>query len=136
MGKGGATRKLILDGLDFELSSDNDMNFTIGGFTVTEYQETTGKPFFLSDKISGALKGAEGRMSHVDGTLDNFNAILKKCAEVGPVSALWIPADGAKYTASGGAMIVVTGAADGMMTTREGKLSFDVIPANGYWTRM
>ena len=135
MGKGGATRKLVLDGLEFELSSDNDKNFTIGGFTITEYQQTTGKPFFLTDKIAGALKGVEARLSHADGTLDNFNAIIKKCAEGTAVSALWEPADKAKYTAAGGAMVVVPGAADGMLTTREGKLSFDIVPIDGRWIR-
>jgi len=135
MGKGGATRKLILGGLEWELSSDNDKNFTIGGVYMTEYQETTGKPFFLIDKISGNLKGVEGRLSHQDGTLQNFNDLLEQCANGEPVSAMWIPADNAKYTAAGGANLIVSGAGDGMLTTREGKVTFDVIPVDGKWIK-
>lgn len=136
MGKGGAIKKLVLDGLERELSSDNDANMTIGGVVITEYQETTGKPFFLVDKISGNLKGLEARVSHTDGTFTNFNTAVKKCAEGNSgVSALVTMADGAKYTAAGGANIIVSGAGDGMATTREGKLSFDLIPIAGEWLR-
>ena len=56
MSVGGAIKKLIIGGLNYPLSSDNDANFTKGGTYLTEAQETTGGPFFLSDKISGSLK--------------------------------------------------------------------------------
>lgn len=136
MGKGGAIQKFIGNGLEWELSSDNDANITIGGRVITEYQETTGAPYFLVDKIAGNLKGLEARVSHQDGSFDNFNAMLQKCAEENNgVSCLVIMADGSKYTAKGGANIVVTAAGDGMLTTREGKLAFDAIPIGGEWIR-
>lgn len=133
---GGALRKLVLGGLEWPLSSDNDPNFTIGGRVITEKQDTTGDPYFLTDKITGTLSGLEARVAHADGSLDNFNELLEKCARNEPVSALVELADGAKYTAKGGAMIVVSGAADGMITIREGKLSFDAVPSKGVWTRI
>ena len=74
-------------------------------------------------------------MSHADGTLQNFNDLLEICGNGGSVSAMYIPADNAKYTAAGGVKIIVSNAGDGMMTTREGKLTFDVIPVNGKWVK-
>lgn len=133
MGKGGALQKVILDGLEWEHSSDNDANVTIGGRYITEMQETTGKPFALVDKISGSAKGLEARVAIKDGTLINFDTMLKKSAEGEGVSAKIIFADGGSFTASGGAHVVVSGAADGMATTREGKLEYDIHPVNGEW---
>lgn len=132
---GGAIRKLTIGGLEYPLSSDNDPNFTIGGRVITERQETTSKPYFLTDKISGVLSGLEARLGHDDGSLDNFKTAAEQCAENNPQSALVEFADGAKYTASGGAMIVISGAADGMQTIREGKLQFDLVPVNGKWIK-
>lgn len=134
MGKGGAIQKCILDGLEWELSSDNDANVTIGGRYITEMQATTGKPYAIVDKIPGATKGLETRVGLKDGTLVNFNTMLEKCAnEDNGVSAMLILADGGKLTAAGGANVVVSGAEDGMMGSREGKLEFDIHPLNGEW---
>jgi len=135
MGSGGSARKLIGDGLTIELSSDNDPKFTIGGRYVSEKQDTTGKPFFLTDSVNGALTGLEARLSHADGSLDSFDAILKKCAETGPVSALYQTADGTKYTASGGAIFMTDKASDGMVSMREGKCEFSVFPVDGKWIK-
>ncbi len=133
MGKGGAIKKFILDGLARELSSDNDPNFTIGGRYISEKQETTGKPFFLVDGVSGVLAGLEERVSHADGTLNTINSAMEKCADDGPVSCLVEMADGQKYTAAGGVMIVPDDAPGGMMTIREGKLTYSVHPDEGKW---
>ena len=133
MGKGGAIKKLTLDGLARELSSDNDPNFTLGGRYITEKQETTGKPFFLIDGVSGILAGLEERVSHLDGTLATLNASMQKCADVGPVSCLVEMADGAKYTAAGGVMIMPDDAPGGLMTIREGKATYSVHPDEGKW---
>ena len=132
MAKGGAIKKLILDGLEWELSSDNDANVTIGGEYVTEIQETTGKPFALIDKISGNAKGLELRTGLADGSMQNFNNMAEKSAQSG-VSAKIIFADGGSFTASGGAYVVVSGAGDGMTTTRENKTTIDIHPLNGKW---
>ncbi len=133
MGKGGAIKKFVLDGLTRELSSDNDPNFTIGGRYVTEKQETTGKPFFLIDGVSGVLSGLEERVSHADGTLATLDAAMQKCADTGPVSCLVEMADGAKYTAAGGVMIAPDDAPGGLMTIREGKATYSVHPDEGKW---
>ena len=133
MGKGGSIQKCIIDGLPWELSGDNDANVTIGGRYITEIQETTGKPYAVVDQISGSTKGLETRVGAKDGTFTNFDNTLKKCAKEDGVSAKLILADGASLTASGGAHIIATGAADGMMTTREGKLPFDIVPVKGKW---
>jgi len=136
MGKGGSIQKIMANGLDWPLSGDNDPTFTIGGRYITEYQETTSDPFFLADSIAGNLKGLEARLAHLDGTLANFDTMLQKCAnESNGVSFVITMPDGAKYTASGGANIVSSGAADGMMTIREGKNTFDVIPLKGKWIK-
>ncbi|MCK5600639.1 hypothetical protein KAR91_02150 [Candidatus Pacearchaeota archaeon] len=136
MGKGGAIKKHVGNGLEWAASSDNDPTLTIGGRYITEYQETTNDPFFLSDKIAGNMKGVEARLSHQDGTLANFDAMLQKCAnESGGVSWLTEMPDGAKYTAKGGANIIITSAPDGMMSLREGKVTFDVIPLKGIWIK-
>ena len=134
MGQGGATRKMIIDGLNFELSSDNDMNLTMGGRTITEIQDTTGKPFYLSDKITGIIAGAEARLGLADGTLINFNNIIQKCADGEAVSFLWEAADKGKLTSAEGVMIKPTDAAGGSLSTREGKFSFDVSPVSGEFT--
>ena len=135
MGQGGAARKLIGDGIPFDLSSDNDPKFTAGGFYVSEKQDTTGNPYFLTDKASGALTGLEGRASHADGSFEAYDSIFKKCAESGPVSTLYQTADGTKYTAAGGAMWIPEGAADGMISMREGKIAFGIHPVDGKWIK-
>ena len=134
MGQGGATRKMIIDGLSYELSSDNDMNFTIGGRTITEIQDTTGKPYYLTDKITGILAGCEARLGAADGTLINFDNVVKKCADGTPVSFLWEAADKSKWTSADGVMIKPADAAGGMISTREGKLPFDISPVSGEFT--
>ena len=134
MSVGGAIKKLIIGGLNYPLSSDNDANFTKGGTYLTEAQETTGGPFFLADKVSGSLKGAELRA--VPGSLefDNINEAAQKSVE-NPVSCLVTMANGVSYSAKGGARIVISGAGDGMATTREGKLSIDLHPEKGEWAK-
>ena len=134
MGVGGAIKKLIIAGLAYELSSDNDINFTVGGTYITESQLTTKGPFFLADKVAGAAKGLELRAAIGDTDLDNFDKASQQSV-VAPVSALIVFANGSKYTAAGGARIIISGAADGMVTSREGKLSFDLIPEKGEWTK-
>lgn len=133
MGKGGSIKKLILGGLERELSSDNDPSFTLGGRYPTEKQETTGKPFFLIDGISGALTGLEERVSHADGTLSTLDAAIQDSADA-PISCLVEMADGAKYTAAGG-VVVIPENPDGMMTIREGKFVYGVHPDKGKWTQ-
>ncbi|MHA1379311.1 MAG: hypothetical protein ACTSRG_13085 [Candidatus Helarchaeota archaeon] len=116
------------------MSSDNDANFTKGGDYVTEAQETTSDPFFLVDKISGSLKGAELRAVPGSVEFDNIDRILQKSTER-PVSCLVKMANGVSFSAKGGARIVVSGAGDGMVTTREGKLSVDIHPTKGEWAK-
>ena len=134
MSIGGAIKKCIIDGLDYPLSSDNDANFTKGGTYLTEAQETTGDPFFLADKISGSLKGLELRAAPGSTEFENIDKVSQKSV-TNPVSCLVVMANGAKYSAKGGARIVISGAADGMTTTREGKLSLDVHPDKGDWAK-
>jgi hypothetical protein len=131
MGKGGAIRKLILGGVPIELSSDNDPNMTKGGVYVTEKQDTTGKPFFLLDKINAVLAGAEARVSHQDGTFTVLDDLMQDSA-LSPISALIEMADGAKYTASDG-VVLIPDNLDGMLSIREGKLPFSVHPASDKW---
>lgn len=131
--KGGSIKKFVLNGFTWPLSSDNDPNFTPGGRMVTEKQETTEKPYFLVDSVSGVMSGLEARLSHSDGTVATMNSTLATCADDGPVSCSVEMADGAKYTASGGVMVIADNAADGMMTLREGKFSFSVHPEDGVW---
>lgn len=130
--KGGASRGLKLNGLPRSLSSDNDPNFTLGGTYVSEKQETTEEPFFLVDGISGALTGLEERVGHADGSLKTLNDAMEKCALEGPVSCLYTVADGTKYTAAGGVMIIPDNP-DGMMTIREGKFAYSLHPEQGRW---
>lgn len=134
MSTGGAIKKLIIDGLNFPLSSDNDANFTKGGTYLTEGQETTSGPFFLADTISGSLKGAELRAVPGSVEFDNLDRIAQKSVE-NPVSCLVTMANGVSYSAKGGARIVISGAADGMATTREGKLPIDIHPDKGEWAK-
>ena len=131
MGKGGAMKKIILAGTHIELSSDNDAQFTKGGRYVTEKQDTTGDPYFLIDLVSGILAGLEGRNSFLDQTFKTFDDMAQKCANEGPVSCIVIMADGQKYTAAGGVMIMPDDAPGGMVSTREGKLPFSVHPVQG-----
>lgn len=134
MATGGAIKKCVIDGLNFPVSSDNDANFTEGGEYVTESQDTTGGPMFLVDKISGALKGLELRAVPGSTEFDNANAVAKKSVNQA-VTCLITFASGQTYTAKGGARVVVSGAADGMATTREGKLVVDLHPEKGEWAK-
>lgn len=131
MGKGGAIRKLILGGVPIELSSDNDPNMTKGGVYVTEKQDTTGKPFFLLDKVNAVLAGAEARVSHLDGTFTVLDDLMQDSANA-PISCLIEMADGAKYTASDGVALIPDNL-DGMLGIREGKLPFSIHPASDKW---
>lgn len=134
MGHGGTARKLILKGLEFEVSGDNDPKFTIGGYYVAEKQDTNKTPFFLTDNVSGALTGVEIRVSHQDGSLSNLDGILQECAEPDTsVSCMYITADGRKYTGAGGVKVIPDGAADGMLSMREGKLVVGIHPVGGKW---
>lgn len=132
MAKGGSIQSFKLNGLPRNLSSDNDPSFTIGGRYVTEKQETTEAPFFLVDGVSGALTGLEERVGHADGSLQSLNEAMQTCADGDPVSCLVTMADGQKYTAAGGVMIIPENP-DGMMTVREGKFAYGVHPAEGKW---
>lgn len=132
MSIGGAIKKLVIDGLNYPLSSDNDANFTKGGTYLTEAQETTGDPFFLADKISGSLKGLELRAAPGSVEFDNIDSASQKSVS-NPVSCFVTMANGKSYSAKGGARVVISGAADGMTTTREGKLSLDIHPEKGEW---
>jgi len=133
MGSGGSIRKLILDGKTFQVSADNDSKFTPGGRYATEKQETNGEPFFLFDFISACQTGLEIRLSHADGTLSTFKSVVDKCAKNGAVSAMVIQPDGTKYSAKGGAVVIVDGAAEGAMSIREGKVTFALHPKSGEW---
>lgn len=134
MSIGGAIKKCVIDGLNFALSSDNDAKFTVGGTYLTEAQDTTGGPFFLADKISGSLKGLELRAVPGSTEFSNINDSAEKSV-TSPVTCLVTFANGAKYSAKGGARIIITGAADGMASTREGKLSIDIHPEKGEWAK-
>ncbi len=131
MGKGGAIRKLVVGGITVELSSDNDPNMTLGGTYPTEKQDTTGRPFFLLDKINPVLAGCEARVSHADGTAAAFDQIVQDSAS-NPVSCLIEYADGAKYTASDG-VVLIPDNLDGMLSIREGKYPFSIHPASDKW---
>lgn len=134
MATGGAIKSLILDGLNFPLSSDNDANFSKGGEYITEVQNTTGGPFFLVDNINGALKGIELRAVPGSSEYDTAESAMKKSVS-NPITAKAVFANGGSFTAKGGARIVVSGAEDGMATTREGKLVIDIIPESGEWAK-
>ena len=131
MAKGGSIKKLVLNGLPRTLSSDNDPTFTEGGSLITEKQDTTGKPFFLVDNISGILSGLEERAGHAE--MKTLTAAAKKCADEGPVSCNVTMPDGTVYSAMGGAMIIFDDAPGGIMTIREGKIAYSVHPAKGKW---
>jgi|WetSurMetagenome_2_1015567.scaffolds.fasta_scaffold14695_4 hypothetical protein len=137
MASGGTIRKLVVNGITRTLSQDNDPKFTIGGIYATEKQNTNNDPFFLYDTISGALTGIEERVGHSDGSLDSLETAIAACLPEnnGYVSALITVADGTKYTASGGAVIVIDGAADGMTSLREGKVTYALHPKKGKWIK-
>lgn len=132
MSIGGAIKKLVIDGLNYPLSSDNDANFTKGGAYISEVQDTTGGPFFLVDNVSGSMKGLELRAAPGSTEFDNANDMLIKCTTQA-VTCLVVLANNKSYSAKGGARVVVSGAADGMTTTREGKLTIDIHPEKGEW---
>lgn len=135
MASGGSIQKLVVNGLQRTLSSDNDPKFTLGGRYPTEKQETTGEPYFLFDNASGCLTGLEERVSHLDGSLQTLQDAVDKCGTDGNVSALVVMPDGSKYSASGGAVIVIDGATDGMMSVREGKVTYGLHPVKGKWIK-
>lgn len=131
---GGRVKKLVVDGTNITVSGDNAPKFTKGGTFATEVQQTnTGKPFAIYDEIAGALTGIEARLGHADGTLEALETAVQDDYDNGYVSALVTVADGTKYSASGGAHIVIDGAADGMVDLREGKCTFSLYPINGKW---
>ena len=134
MGKGGSIQKFILNGLERSLSSDNELQFTLGGKYVVEKQDTNNqKPFFLIDSVTAVASGFEERVSHTDGTLATLDAAMQKCTTDGAVSCSVQMADGKTYQAKGGVMIIPDDAPGGMMGTREGKVAYAVHPAEGIW---
>jgi len=135
MAAGGSIQKLVLNGLNRTLSSDNDPKITLGGRYATEKQETNNEPFFLFDNVSGGITGFEERVSHADGSLDTLEAACAACVTNGSVSALVVMPDGTKYTGAGGVVIVIDGAADGMASIREGKVTYGLHPRKGKWVK-
>lgn len=133
MAKGGSIKKLVLGGYAIELSSDNDPSLTKGGIYVTEKQNTTGNPFFLLDKLNPVLSGCEARVGHADGSFDTLDDLMQSSA-VDPISCLVEMADGSKYTASEG-VVLIPDNQDGMVSIREGKLPFSIHPVSEKWTR-
>lgn len=133
MAKGGSIKKLTLGGFAIELSSDNDPSMTKGGVYITEKQDTTGRPFFILDKLNPVLSGCEARVGHSDGSFDTLDDLMQNSA-VSPVSCLVEMADGSKYTAAEGVGLIPDNQ-DGMVSIREGKLPFSIHPVTEKWIR-
>lgn len=120
----GALKDLSIDGHSFAITTDTDISFVSGGTAVTESQSTSKGAHRITDSLIGKVAGSTGQWDL--GSVDYLKfEELRTRSTTEKFSASFTTAEGFKVNTAT-AYIVLSGAADGVFTTREGKTEFEI----------
>ncbi len=132
----GQIKKLILDGVPFEMSGDAEGSFTLGGVYISETEMTNTGQVYMTANSTGKITGLPIKVFSKNGSLEALQSVGEQCARGTSVSCLVQIADGSTYSALGGAMVVIDGNADGFYNLKTAEATIGIHAVNGKFQKV
>lgn len=119
----GAIQKFAMDGHTFNLTSDSDLSYVGVTRAVTESQMGTKGPHKISDLLVQKVTGQTGQWDMGSADMTKFEELVAGSVD-NNYTCSFITAEG--YKVNSATAYIVIPSVDGIWTSREGKVEFEV----------